>query len=94
MTRTLKGSKQPYPNMENMKGAAQNMDPAMMNNVQDAINKYGNKSEGELMGELMNAKHSGLIDPGELAGVAQKIAPMLTPEQRQRLDSVLKQLQQ
>lgn len=92
MKRTLKGSRQPFPNMENMKNAVQNADPGMMNNVQDAINKYGSKSEGELMGELMNAKQSGLIDPNELAGVAQKIAPMLNEEQRQRLDSVLRQL--
>jgi len=92
MKRTLKGSRQPFPNMENMKNAVQNADPDMMNNVQDAINKYGSKSEGELMGELINAKQSGLIDPNELAGVAQKIAPMLNEEQRQRLDSVLRQL--
>lgn len=92
MKRTLKGSKQPVPNMEDMKNAAQNIDPAIMNNVQDALNKYGGKSESELMGELMNAKQSGLIDPKELSGVAERIAPMLTEEQRQRLNSVLSQL--
>ena len=48
---------------------------------------------GELMQELTAAKQSGLIDPSALASVAGRIAPMLTPEQQQRLQSVLKQLQ-
>ena len=92
MKRTLRTSK-PMPNMEEMKKAAEQVDPSMLGNVQNVVDKYGGKSEAELMQELSAAKQSGLIDPTALASVAGRIAPMLTPEQQQRLQSVLKQLQ-
>ena len=92
MKRTLRTSK-PMPNMEEMKKAAEQVDPNMLGNVQNVVDKYGGKSEAELMQELSAAKQSGLIDPAALASVAGHIAPMLTPEQQQRLQSVLKQLQ-
>ena len=92
MKRTLRTSK-PIPNMEEMKKAAEQVDPSMLGNVQNVVDKYGGKSEAELMQELAAAKQSGLIDPAALASVAGRIAPMLTPEQQQRLQSVLKQLQ-
>ena len=92
MKRTLRTSK-PMPNTEEMKKAAEQVDPGMLGNVQNVVDKYGGKSEAELMQELSAAKQSGLIDPAALASVAGRIAPMLTPEQQQRLQSVLKQLQ-
>ena len=92
MKRTLRTSK-PMPNMEEMKKAAEQVDPSMLGNVQNVVDKYGGKSEAELMQELSAAKQSGLIDPAALASVAGRIAPMLTPEQQLRLQSVLKQLQ-
>ena len=88
MKRSLRGSRQqPLPDMNNL-------NPAMLNDVQSVVDKYGGKSEQELIGELAAAKRSGIIDPNELASVAGKIAPMLTAEQKQRLESVLKQLGQ
>ncbi len=92
MKRTLRTSK-PIPNMDEMKKAAEQADPNLLGNVQNVVDKYGNKSEAELMQELTAAKQSGLIDPAALSSVAEKIGPMLTPEQQQRLQSVLKQLQ-
>ena len=92
MKRTLRGSK-PMPNVNEIKKTVENIDPNILGNVQDAVNKYGGKSEAELMDELTAAKQNGLIDPAALADVAGRIAPMLTAEQQQRLDSVLKQLQ-
>ncbi|MBR5292036.1 MAG: hypothetical protein IKU32_03875 [Clostridia bacterium] len=92
MKRTLRNSK-PMPNMDEMKKAAEQIDPGMLGNVQNVVDKYGNKSEAELMQELAAAKQSGLIDPAALASVASRIAPMLSPDQQQRLQSVLKQLQ-
>ena len=90
MKRSLRGSRQqPLPDMNNLNQTAQNIDPAMLNDVQSVVDKYGGKSEQELI-----AKRSGIIDPNELASVAGKIAPMLTAEQKQRLESVLKQLGQ
>ena len=95
MKRSLRGSRQqPLPDMNNLNQTAQNIDPAMLNDVQSVVDKYGGKSEQELIGELSAAKRSGIIDPNELASVAGKIAPMLTAEQKQRLESVLKQLGQ
>ena len=92
MKRTLRTSKS-MPDMNEVKKAAEQIDPSMLGNVQNVVDKYGNKSEAELMQELTSAKQSGLIDPVALASVAGRIAPMLTPEQQQRLQSVLKQLQ-
>lgn len=94
MKRTLRTSKPMTDmNMNEMKKAAEQIDPNMLGNVQNVVDKYGNKSEAELMQELAAAKQSGLIDPAALASVAGRIAPMLNPEQQQRLQSVLKQLQ-
>ena len=92
MKRTLRTSKS-MPDMNEVKKAAEQIDPSMLGNVQNVVDKYGNKSEAELMQELTSAKQSGLIDPAALASVAGRIAPMLTHEQQQRLQSVLKQLQ-
>lgn len=92
MKRTLRTSK-PIPDIKEAKKAAEQMDPNMLGNVQNAVNKYARKSEAELMQELAAAKQSGLIDPAALASVAERIGPMLTPEQQQRLEAVLKQLQ-
>lgn len=92
MKRTLRTSKL-VPNMDEMKKAAEQADPSLINNVQSVVDKYGGKSETELIQELAAAKQSGLIDPEALQSVAGRIAPMLTPDQQQRLQSVLKQLQ-
>lgn len=97
MRRSLRGSRQqPAPGMDmnELNKAAQNVDPAMLNDVQSVVDKYGGRSEQELIGELAAAKRSGAIDPGELASVAGRIAPMLNDEQKRRLESVLRQLGQ
>lgn len=99
MKRTLQGSKSkktPLPNIPNMENAGsilENADPAQINEIQNIMEHYGAKSESELMGELRQARQAGTIDPNELASVAQKLAPMLTPEQQQRLFYVMQQLQ-
>lgn len=79
--------------MDEMKKAAEQADPNLISNVQNVVDKYSGKSETELIQELTAAKQSGLIDPEALQSVAGRIAPMLTPDQQQRLQSVLKQLQ-
>lgn len=92
MKRTLR-TNNPMPDINEVKKTAQQMDPSMLGNVQNVVDKYAGKSEEELMQELAAAKQSGLIDPAALASVAGRIAPMLTPQQQQRLQSVLNQLQ-
>jgi len=79
--------------MEEAQAAANNVQPEVMQSVASAVRRYEGKSEEELIGELKSAQKSGLIDPNELSGVAARIAPMLSAEQRQRLESVLKNLQ-
>ena len=92
MKRTLRTNK-PTPDINEVKKAARQIDPNMLGNVQNVVDKYAGKSEEELMRELAAAKQSGLIYPAALASVAGRIAPMLTPQQQQRLQSVLNQLQ-
>ena len=79
MKRTLRTSK-PMPNMEEMKKAAEQVDPSMLGNVQNVVDKYGNKSEAELMQELSAAKQSGLIDPAALASASESNTSAMTTE--------------
>lgn len=96
MKRTLQGSKSAktrLPNLDELQRQAQNLDPAQLGSVQNIVSQYSGKSEQELMQELRAARQNGAINPSELAGVAQKLAPMLSPEQQQRLVQVINQLQ-
>ena len=82
MKRSLRGSRQqPLPDMNNLNQTAQNIDPAMLNDVQSVVDKYGGKSEQELIGELAAAKRSGIIDPNELASVAGRQPSQAAPLQ-------------
>lgn len=83
------------PNYESMAQNAMNSaDPEQLKSMEDAMNYYGGKSEGELMEELMRGKSSGMIDEAKLNDVAARIAPMLTPEQLSRLSAVMERLRQ
>ncbi|MEA5059539.1 MAG: hypothetical protein EOM66_07700 [Clostridia bacterium] len=95
MKRTLqgsKGTKTPLPNMDEINRMSQNVDPNQLNEVQNIVEHYSGKSETELMKELRSARQKGVINPNDLANVAQRLAPMLTPEQQQRLIQVMDQL--
>ena len=76
----------------NYKEPAQDANPELMNNVQDAMNHYSGKSSDELMRELKGFREAGVIDDASLENVAEKIAPMLTPEQQQRMEHIMRQL--
>ena len=99
MKRDLRGSKkqnasQPPPQQyAEIAQNVMNSNPEAFGNVQNIVNHYGGKSEAELLGELKGFRESGIMDPAALQSVAQKIAPMLTPEQQQRLFGVMQQLQ-
>ena len=83
------------PNYESMAQNAMNSaDPEQLKSMEDAMNYYGGRSEGELMEELMRGKSSGMIDEAKLNDVAARIAPMLTPEQLSRLSAVMERLRQ
>ena len=86
------GRREQRPNYESM--AQNSADPEQLKSMEDAMNYYGGKSEGELMEELMRGKSSGMIDEAKLNDVAARIAPMLTPEQLSRLSAVMERLRQ
>lgn len=98
MKRTLRGTKQEgggrngQPDFERAARMAEEMDPSLLGAMQDTINKYGSKSQGELLQELKNYKSTGMMDEKSLNDVAQKLMPMLTPEQQRRLFDVMGQL--
>jgi len=97
MKRDLRGygRGEQHPNYESMAQNAMNSaDPEQLKSMEDAMNYYGGKSEGELMEELMRGKSSGMIDEAKLNDVAARIAPMLTPEQLSRLSAVMERLRQ
>lgn len=94
-----KGKNTPFdPEMQKAAQAAMggespsSMDNVSMDNIQEAVNHYGNKSEGELMEELLRARGAGAIDDASLIQVAAKIAPMLSPDQQRKLDGVMRKL--
>ena len=93
MKRTLRGCKSSgRPDLDELARQAQNLDPSQLQDVQQVVEQYKGKSEQELFAEL-RAGENGVIDPAELNGVAQKLAPMLTPDQKQRLFQVMQRLQ-
>ena len=94
MKRTLRGCKSSVrPDLDELARQAQNLDPSQLQDVQQVVEQYKGKSEQELFAELRAARENGVIDPAELNGVAQKLAPMLTPDQKQRLFQVMQRLQ-
>lgn len=94
MKRTLRGCKSSgRPDLDELARQAQNLDPSQLQDVQHVVEQYKGKSEQELFAELRAARENGVIDPAELNGVAQKLAPMLTPDQKQRLFQVMQRLQ-
>lgn len=54
-----------------------------------AYSQYEGKSETDLMEELIKLRRSGAIKDGQMAKMAEQIAPMLTVEQRRRLEAIL-----
>lgn len=74
--------------------ARQATDAQTVAQVQDVMNRYSGKSEAELLQELQGFRQSGAINDAVLNDVAQKIAPMLNPAQRQKLDGLIRQLRQ
>ena len=89
MARDIRSGKFPPQTVED---AAEQMGPENMDNIQEALNRYGGKSDEELLQELKGLKENGVVNDTALQDVAQKIAPMLSPEQQQRLMQVMRQL--
>lgn len=63
--------------------------PSTADKMSKAYSQYEGKSETDLMEELIKLKRSGAIKDGQMGKMAQQIAPMLTDEQRRRLEAIL-----
>ncbi len=72
--------------------AAMAGNPSMMEDVKQAVDHYGGKSEAELMEELLRYRGTGAIDDASLARIATQIGPMLNAEQQRKLESVMRRL--
>lgn len=76
----------------NIKADIGNVDNGDIQNMQQTISKYENKSEGELMGELEKAINSGRKDGSFSDDMLEKfmknVAPMMDSNQRKKLDSI------
>ena len=63
-------------------------------NLRQTYDKYKNYSQNQLFEELMSAvgsqKNEGTFDKNKLETILSAIAPNLTEEQKNRLDSLLK----
>ena len=78
----------------NPQQAASAVSPGDAEKIRSTVEQYSGKSEQELVGELKTARASGAIDPAQLQQVAARLMPMLNPEQRQRMESVLRSLEE
>ena len=97
MKRDLKSMRRELPNnKDEAQKILSQADPRTVNSIQQTIDAYSGKSETELMGELRRMTdaqlHSGSLTPNGMDAMAAKLAPMLTPEQQQRMQQVLRQL--
>lgn len=107
MKRDLKGMKNNKArnmNPKELENMARNPDPSMIkdfdpdlvSSVQDAVNHYSQKSEGELFDELKkmtdDQKRQGKLSSTDIENAAARIAPMLTAEQQKKMQSILRKL--
>ena len=93
MKRSLKGM-QNSQNMsrEEAERIATNLDPYMAKNIGDAINQFSGMSESELMNILKSQFRSGAISPENMDEMAGRLGQMLTPEQRRRMQDIMRNL--
>jgi hypothetical protein len=72
------------------------VDNGDIQSMQDAISRYENKSEGELMGELekmvSNGRKEGTFSDEMLESFMKNVAPMMDASQRKKLQSLAKMI--
>ncbi len=66
-----------------------NMPNMSAEELSKAYSQYEGKSETDLMEELVALKRSGAIKDGQIGVMAQQIAPLLSDEQRRKLEAIL-----
>jgi hypothetical protein len=80
----------------NIRADLDKVDNRDIQNMQEAISKYENKSEGELMGDLERMINSGRKDGTfsneMLDAFVKNVAPMMDSAQRKKLDNIAKMI--
>lgn len=65
-------------------------------NYEDAINKYGNKSESELMGDLEmmigEGRRDGTFSEDALDAFVKNVMPMMDENQREKLENITRMI--
>ena len=61
------------------------LNPNALGSMQNAVEHYSGKNDNELLQELRQYRAAGAFDDKALQEVAARLAPMLTPEQQQRI---------
>lgn len=76
----------------NVKADLKGVDDAQIQNVEDAVRKYENKSEPELMGDLekmiMQGRKDGTFNDEMLDAFIKNVSPMMDGAQRKKLESI------
>lgn len=79
------------------KSASRESDRSTEKMVQEAMQKYGDLDENGLMAQLMQkvseSKANGSFNPAEMLEFASRISPMLDEKQREKLATLLQQMQ-
>jgi hypothetical protein len=80
----------------NIQADLDNVDNGDIQNMQDTISKYENKSEGELMTDLekmiSNGRKDGTFSDEMLDSFMKNVAPMMDASQRKKLDGIAKMI--
>jgi hypothetical protein len=80
----------------NLRPDLDKVDNKDIQNMQQVISKYENKSENELMGELermiQNGRKDGSFSNEMLDAFVKNVAPMMDSSQRKKLDSIAKMI--
>lgn len=81
------------PNLAKM---AAKVDPNAVRQVQQAVEQYQGKSEGEMMADLQAMvgaeRAAGTLDNARIDSIAALLSPMLDSAQQQRMQSIMRQL--
>lgn len=73
-----------------------NVDPKKEKELRETAKRYEGKSEDELMGEILRqaslGKKTGKLSQQDIDNFYQNVYPMLSRDQRRKLDSIIKKI--
>lgn len=97
MARDLKGIKSGNSGKGKTAAPSSNaVNPEAERNISELVDRYKDKSEAELMSELMRVtaqqKREGMLDANSISSAAETIMPMLNEKQAKKLNEILSKL--